>query len=943
MTLEYERLGLVIPEATLEAAVMHWSHSVVGEKNFVSFWHAQQNASDLALELGVPEGLRIDVFSLPPRKKPHRGTVTFSEEVQLYVDEEDYMEFQPVLLRHEELSQWDSKPWQLRPVPIASDGPLPAPHAAPEEHDGRHPSRQGTRPVPAWHHDIRVLLNEEGQTEEAEEGKVLYVSSHFIDHQRHRFHDQARILRFEEDETDWENDIRFIWEDLADPSIDVEIILVRPAPPFLAFRGTMAAVIVQQRPQPDRAACLVTAVLPLSPDFRVIVTAHSTTLTVMPQEVIRLAGVEQACVHRLQNGFGPCALLIGLQRLDPTQPLQITTGLGITIRVPPPMSDEETEHNVNLRYGRPAVTPERTVNDEPEAEPEDTSLMARRPRPRQEMSRSSSGASSSSSSTSESSCRSTHSEGDPPHMKRAVVFPIHGAPISLLLPWDDGEALFQRVAEAFELQPSDVRDIHYVPHRPSDLALQELHALLLQRLPEPRPSTFLRLVLVDIETYEDDLLQPSAFQRFTKWLPQTLNRPSILRMLDLELIAEQYASQTRIWLNHCLIDETRHDALQLRDGDYLKVFIGDSACDNIRLSDVELPELPGSDLDSERLEEDEWGVLRTDQISLMQNFTRLQDMLRPTRQHAVPPMSTCKVDAWQAAAELSPTIAVDGHIAHRDDLPHGTRGQMQRDESIRHLWSHSSKASSSDDDARRVPFDTWYLNGQDYRQCDAPRTVELPRESSEWDDIVIQAWPDRFDVRFNYRIVLVRPTSEPCQHGGHLLLMQRESPGDHGVIISRFWHEATSRFDGRFARVLPRRLTFQRLLRHVRLDYLCNERYLLCLAYQGHIHLDGVNDVTPQTGNHFEIHASPWAYLDSLNLIQYNVTLMRPPTDALEADPPDRGEGHAPCDRPRASISTNQPLPLDRQSEFVQNLFGLWQPSAFAWGIEERSAQVVTY
>ena len=118
MTPEYGRLGLEVPAASLEAAVMHWSHSVVWEKIFTSFWQAQQDASDLALELGVQEGLRVDTFSLPPRNKVVRHTVTFCEDIQLFLGGEDNKEFQPVFLRHEALSHWELKPWKLRPIPL---------------------------------------------------------------------------------------------------------------------------------------------------------------------------------------------------------------------------------------------------------------------------------------------------------------------------------------------------------------------------------------------------------------------------------------------------------------------------------------------------------------------------------------------------------------------------------------------------------------------------------------------------------------------------------------------------------------------------------------------------------------------------------------------------------------------------------------------------------
>ena len=681
MTPEYECLGPAQVTIAPKAAVMHWSHSVVHEKNFTPFWQAQQEASDLALELGFQECVRVDCFSLPPRKKFTRHHVKFCDEIQLFLGDEEGKEFRPVSLPHESLVQWDSKPWTLSPIPISTTSSLPAQQEGPDEPASHRSSRQGARPVPRWHQDIRTLLNEEAEEEEESDGKVLYVTSFFIDHQVHRFHDQPRILRFDEDHTEWENDARFIWEDLANPALDIDIIIIRPAPPFFAFRGTSATVIVEQRPQHDRAACLVTAVLPFSPDFRVITTAHSTCmeLEVTQTEIIRLAGVEPQCHHRAQHGFGPCVLMVGLQELDPAHAVQVTSGLGLTIRVPPPMSEPETEQNVAVRYGTRDATPERA----PTTAPEDTmSLMARRPRPVQaSMSRASS-AMTSSRSTSESTQGATSCSEDPPDTRRAVVFPVHGSPMSLLLPWNDGDALFQAIATAFEIPVSDVRDVHYVPHRPSDLALQELQGLIVQRIFEPRPSVFMRIVLVDVETYEDDLLQPSAFQRFPKWLPRRLDRPSILRMLDLAEIAAQYETQTKVWLNHCVVDSDQRQPLDLQDGDYIKIFIGNSECDHTRLSDVELPDV-GSDFDLEDAETDLWSALQKDQKLLMKTLREIFDPPSTSRSQSVP-FHDCKTTQWQP---LSTTIHSADRDGRADPEPGFDRAEWQHDAAVRRLWS----------------------------------------------------------------------------------------------------------------------------------------------------------------------------------------------------------------------------------------------------------------
>lgn len=513
MTDVYARLGRVNPEDfPLEAAVMHWSHSVVHEKFFTSFWQAQQDASDLAMELGVPEGFRVDCFSLPPRKKTVPFKVSFCDEVAVFLGDEENKEVQPVLLCHEELLHWEQKPWQLRPICSMSTSSVQTHRSDTEARPGQDRHHQGMRHVPAWHQEVRTLLDEEGQIDTAEDDDpVLYVSSYYINHLRHRFQDQARIIRFGSDSNEWEEDVRFIWEDLIEPEVVFDILIVRPTPPFFAFRGTSATVIVQQRPQPDRVACLTTAILPLSPDFRVIAAAHSATHTMAYRDIIRIAGVEAICTHREQSGFGLCTLLVGLFPLDPAHEVHLHPGIGFTIRVPPPMNEEEVEHNAMIRYADQERAPERAPNDAPE---DTVSFMARQPRravplPSSSPSTSSSTSDSMASRSHREASRSTSRSSD---NRQTVIFSTTGGPRSLLLPWENGDALFAMIAEIFDCSASDIQDVHYVSQRPHDLELQNLQGLLLQKITDVRPSVFMRMVLVDVETYEDDLLQPQRFR-----------------------------------------------------------------------------------------------------------------------------------------------------------------------------------------------------------------------------------------------------------------------------------------------------------------------------------------------------------------------------------------------------------------------------------------------
>ena len=75
---------------------------------------------------------------------------------------------------------------------------------------------------------------------------------------------------------------------------------------------------------------------------------------------------------------------------------------------------------------------------------------------------------------------------------------------------------------------------HHVCFRPTDFIQMGLQCLLVQRISELRPSPYLKMALIDLEIYEPNEILPGAFSRFSRWLPQTLNRVSVFRMLDLE-------------------------------------------------------------------------------------------------------------------------------------------------------------------------------------------------------------------------------------------------------------------------------------------------------------------------------------------------------------------------------------------------------------------------
>lgn len=209
---------------------------------------------------------------------------------------------------------------------------------------------------------------------------------------------------------------------------------------------------------------------------------------------------------------------------------------------------------------------------EPQQDHDEASMMARRPtqpmsaRYRDETS------TTSSSSTSRSSGSSTSSQSD---WRQTVLILLDGRMFPARLPWNDGAELVPQILRALDDQGQGIYGAHHVRHRPSDLIQQGLECLLIQTGLEPRPSTFVRIVLVDLEIFEPNEVLPGAFRRYAMWLPETINRVSVFRLLGLSSLLEAYPERSRLWYNNVLVDAGQVSPMYLQDGDYFQVKIGD--------------------------------------------------------------------------------------------------------------------------------------------------------------------------------------------------------------------------------------------------------------------------------------------------------------------------------------------------------------------------------
>jgi len=240
------------------------------------------------------------------------------------------------------------------------------------------------------------------------------------------------------------------------------------------------------------------------------------------------------------------------------------------------MDNDFEFHAVRVHHDTLAAWPEKPWNLRASCEADDlTSFMARRPGPF----RRSAAASTTPSSMTSSSSLSLPSSSSRVVWQRTVLILLDGRMFPARLSNDAEDTIEHQIAQAIGILPDEVLASHNVLARPEDLVSQNLHCSLPQLHDERRPSPFLRLVLVDMEIYEPNEILPGAFRRFSKWLPRTINRRSVFRMLDLESLLDIHGERCRLWFNNNLIADDFIEPLHLEDGDYIRILIGDHDSD----------------------------------------------------------------------------------------------------------------------------------------------------------------------------------------------------------------------------------------------------------------------------------------------------------------------------------------------------------------------------
>ncbi|CAL1154687.1 unnamed protein product [Cladocopium goreaui] len=567
------------------------------------------------------------------------------------------------------------------------------------------------------------------------------------------------------------------------------------------------------------------------------------------------------------------------------------------------------------------------------------------------------------------------------------------------------DTIEHQIAQAMGISPDEVLASHNVLARPEDLVSQNLLCILPQLQDERRPSPFLRLVLVDLEIYEPNEILPGAFRRFSKWLPRTINRRSVFRMLDLESLLDIHGEHCRLWFNNNLIGDDFIEPLHLEDGNYLRILIGDQVSDfqcndssaestdhmiglqlpsDVATRDFELAMPTDADLceilvgsilqaqDQPLRLHDGLGLrvqLRSRSETELTNFvSRLRaeedtdDIQLWTHHWHVQVPATSPNPLHLQVHELERCLVTSGRLLDEDGttpplIPLATPDDNTEEApaidrfpdhqgDILDSWrmaSTSTPAIDTIDGELHVKFVTWFLNGDLWPRCDAFRIVALPADPERWDAIFRRTWRDRADPSAQLQTALVYPPVTPDHHGGHLIIHQNLGPTVRGTLLSVFWHGQESELGSRFAQVVPHWLSFQRFLQFADLLDACRRRILLCVGFSGSHPIDDDRPLFPRHGTHVEIHAAEWQVIDENSLMQQPGVPPLAPTGAHFAPPQAAACDAAQLNADAPIFVPGVPWEIGSMSEFTQDLHALWQDAAFSWEDESPSCPILVW
>ena len=429
-----------------------------------------------------------------------------------------------------------------------------------------------------------------------------------------------------------------------------------------------------------------------------------------------------------------------------------------------------------------------SVSQPEEKDLDSFSLMARRPIPISHASTSSSASTQSSSRCSPTSS-STSSDEDDTEWQQTVLILLDGRMFPARLPWREGRTFDGIIAQTIGISREELYGTHHVCFRPHDFIQVGLQCLLVQRISELRPSPFLKMVLIDLEIYEQNEILPGAFRRFSRWLPQTLNRVSTFRMLDLEPLLDAHHDRCFLWHNNIVVPQRQRAPLHLDDGDYIKVLIGQPP---------EMSTCGASSSSSFQVETGDENA--TDFVSSLQHPVKDFYYSRISRVADADPLSNSavcissdKLHQPGIVRQLSmnqPFSFFEGppQQVSSSSLP-GRPPGVELPVWYQEIWDllNEMGATEMEEEGPIIYVDSHFVSHVHHPHCFVSRPLRFDVEFDSWESSIRFMWEDLFDNEVGFELFLVRPQPPRMVYHGTVatvLIVQHPMPEKAAGVVT---------------------------------------------------------------------------------------------------------------------------------------------------------------
>eukprot|EP00435_Cladocopium_sp_Y103_P025522 s2465_g6.t1 len=583
-----------------------------------------------------------------------------------------------------------------------------------------------------------------------------------------------------------------VFSDQSDSPRGYELHLVRPEPPIPVTHGTVGIVLIVQHPVVGHSAVLTTTMFDRIEGPQIHEVAHSFEDHMDFEEILHHADALEACHELDRQGLGPCTIQAGRHRFPRTRPLRCHDGLGLVIRVPMALSPEEWEQRVFERLrasDAPATVFQFPDDDEPVAQGDETTLMARSPLVSLQYHNRDGDITPSDHDTD---LESSPSLCDSPVVVEewhlCLVFSLFQEPREVEVPWHDGDELYNRVSRAFAINFEDIDYVHTILHCPADVIQSQRRCLLLQRRQDQPPTSFMRLCLVDVEYKFDHYGPASLIERRVRWLPQRSQRASTIRLIGYEGHCSADSDRCWLWQDDVYISLSA-DPLEIEHGNYIRLAI---------------PAHP------------EQAVCETGEYMIPDDL----------EEHFI--------FSDDDASSLIQTPIVHWKIDQEDLVQHHTLDQCLENQPV-------------------MVFETWYLSSVGWPRCSRSRLVALDEDIDAWPERLRQVWRDRVSPHIHLELAIVHPEVPRAHHGGHIIVFQAVSPDEKAGLLSSYWASRDGALQDRFAQLVDTRLSYPALLQFGDLDLLCANPDYDCHVHIGVHDFDPQDIWPVYHGLHLEI------------------------------------------------------------------------------------------